>query len=82
MAAYDKEIAVPTLANVLADRSGNTQDWRRGYRTITDIFKNRITEQIAKGDMICDRFNALQFYDLILSQGLLPPDLIREAVMK
>ncbi|KIO75105.1 hypothetical protein TH53_22470 [Pedobacter lusitanus] len=27
------------------------------------------------------RFNALRFYDFILSQGLLPPALIREAVM-
>jgi uncharacterized protein (DUF885 family) len=28
-----------------------------------------------------DKFNALRFHDFILSQGLLPPALIREAVM-
>jgi uncharacterized protein (DUF885 family) len=28
------------------------------------------------------KFNALHFHDFILSQGLLPPVLIRDAVMK
>jgi uncharacterized protein (DUF885 family) len=28
-----------------------------------------------------DRFDALKFHDLILSQGLLPPDLMRKAVL-
>jgi uncharacterized protein (DUF885 family) len=28
-----------------------------------------------------DRFNARRFHDFVLAQGLLPPDLMREAVM-
>ena len=28
-----------------------------------------------------DRFDALKFHDLILAQGLLPPDLMRKAIL-
>jgi uncharacterized protein (DUF885 family) len=28
------------------------------------------------------KFDAMKFHDLILSQGLLPPDLLRKAVME
>ena len=32
--------------------------------------------------LLGDKFNALQFHDFLLSQGLLPPDLMRKAVLE
>ncbi|HEV2483370.1 MAG TPA: DUF885 domain-containing protein [Puia sp.] len=54
---------------------GQANSYFFGY---TKLIQLRKDVESAMGD----RFNALQFHDFILSQGLLPPDLIREAVMK
>lgn len=53
---------------------GQANSYFFGY---TKLIQLRKDVEIALGD----RFNALQFHDFILSQGLLPPDLIREAVL-
>lgn len=43
----------------------------------------RLMELRAETEMVLgDRFNQLEFHDFVLSQGLLPPTLIREAVQR
>jgi hypothetical protein len=54
---------------------GQANSYFYGFTKMIDLRKN--TEQA-----LGKKFNALHFHDFILSQGLLPPVLIRDAVMK
>jgi uncharacterized protein (DUF885 family) len=54
---------------------GQANSYFYGYTKM--IALRKATEQA-----LGNKFNALRFHDFILSQGLLPPDLIRDAVIK
>ncbi|GAB2701416.1 DUF885 domain-containing protein [Mucilaginibacter koreensis] len=54
---------------------GQANSYFYGYTKM--IALRKATEQA-----LSNKFNALRFHDFVLSQGLLPPDLIRDAVLK
>jgi uncharacterized protein (DUF885 family) len=54
---------------------GQANSYFYGYSKLLDL---RRDVEAALGT----KFNALKFHDFILAQGLLPPDLMRKAVME
>jgi uncharacterized protein (DUF885 family) len=54
---------------------GQANSYFYGFTKMIDLRKD-VEQALGK------KFNALHFHDFILSQGLLPPVLIRDAVMK
>ena len=54
---------------------GQANSYFYGYNRLLDL--RRVTEAA-----LGPRFNALRFHDFILAQGLLPPDLMRKAVLE
>ncbi|HWB92203.1 MAG TPA: DUF885 domain-containing protein, partial [Puia sp.] len=73
-------VASPAFARSEVERyslraPGQANSYFYGYSKLIQLRKD---VEAALGD----KFNALRFHDFILSQGLLPPALIREAVMK
>ena len=54
---------------------GQATSYFNGYLRLMEL---RASTELFLGD----KFNLLEFHDFILAQGLLPPSLIREAVMK
>lgn len=73
-------VASPAFARSEVERysvrtPGQANSYFYGYSKLIQLRKD---VEAALGD----RFSALRFHDFILSQGLLPPALIREAVMK
>ena len=73
-------VASPAFARSEVERyslraPGQANSYFYGYSKLIQLRKD---VEAALGD----KFSALRFHDFILSQGLLPPALIREAVMK
>jgi uncharacterized protein (DUF885 family) len=79
-AFIQKEVAIsPALATSEVERytfrmPGQATSYFYGYTRLLEL--RRDVEAKLK-----DRFDARRFHDFVLAQGLLPPDLMREAVM-
>ena len=54
---------------------GQATSYFYGYTRLLDLRKETETA-------LGPKFNAMQFHDFLLAQGLLPPDLMRQAVME
>jgi hypothetical protein len=80
LALLEKDVVLsPALATEEVDRytfrsPGQAVSYFDGYSRLREI---RAAAQKALGP----KFSALRFHDFVLSQGLLPPNLLREAVM-